>query len=185
MRLFAAIPVSTEVRELVAEVLRELAPHQWPIRWVRPEAVHLTVKFYGEVPEDSTEQVLASLAEAVRGTGALPVEVGGVGVFPSAGRPRVIWLGVEAPGALEILHHRVEVGAATLGFPGDGRPYRPHLTLGRLRDRARAPRVVEETLNGITRRETFLAKRMVLYQSILSSAGADHRSVATFPLDAA
>lgn len=148
-----------------------------PIKWVRPEGIHVTLKFLGEVAEGREPEVRAALGRAVSGSRVLPLVVGGFGAFPDLERPRVIWAGLEAAPALELLQHRVEQGFGPLGFPPDGRPFRPHLTLGRAARDAR-PRPcdgLEETLAALQHRETTLVHAVDLMQSVLQSGGAAYQ----------
>lgn len=104
-----------------------------PVKWVRPESVHLTLKFLGDVEDAREPELRAALTEAA-GHGeprGVTLHTAGFGVFPDFKRPRVVWAGVTPDPTLELLQHRVEQVFAPLGFPTDARPFRPHLTLGR------------------------------------------------------
>jgi 2'-5' RNA ligase len=136
VRLFVALNLPDAVRDAAhaaAEPLRAAAPR---LAWVAAAKLHLTVKFLGERPESEVEPLAAALAAAARRHGPVAFEVAGVGAFPSLRRPRVLWLGVEAGPKLELLHHDVETACAGLGFPLEGRAFRPHVTLGRVPPRA-------------------------------------------------
>jgi 2'-5' RNA ligase len=100
--------------------------------------------------------------------------VGGFGAFPGFDRPRVIWAGLEPDPALELLQHRVEQEFGPLGFPPDGRPFRPHLTLGRAARDARPRHCdgLEGTLMGLQHQETTLVGAVDLMQSVLQPTGA-------------
>lgn len=113
-----------------AEPLREM---KLPVRWVAADGLHLTLKFLGETGETSLEAVGGALDEAVAGARALPVTIEGFGAFPTTTHPSVIWAGILQDPALELLQHGVERAYGPLGFPTDGRPFRPHITLGRAR----------------------------------------------------
>lgn len=145
-----------------------------PIKWVRPEGIHVTLKFLGEVQDEREPELRAALARAAAGGRPLPLAVEGFGAFPALERPRVIWAGLEPDPQLELLQHRVEQEFAPLGFPAEGRPFRPHLTLGRAAREAR-PRPcdrLEETLMGLRHRQTALVEGVDLMRSVLQSAGA-------------
>ena len=133
MRLFVALNFPAELRERLwagAEPLRAL---DLPVRWVPANDLHLTLKFLGETPEDRLEELGRALDQAVTGVRPLPVTVEGFGAFPNAKSPTVIWAGVGSEPALELLQHGVERAFGPLGFPPEGRPFRPHVTLGRIR----------------------------------------------------
>jgi len=137
VRSFVAVDLSTEVRRLLVETIRSLAgslPKE-TVRWVRPEGTHLTLKFLGEVAANRVPEIESSLQSAVEGQPPFEVVVEGLGCFPSASRPRVVWIGIQDPtGWLVRTQHEIEAALAGIGFPREDRPFSPHLTLGRLRD---------------------------------------------------
>ncbi len=139
IRTFVAIELSEEIKSELARVqgiLKEkiATPH---LRWVVPAKVHLTLKFLGNVPIGRIEEVTSALKEACVGLSPFMMEVSGLGCFPSTNTPRVIWVGVqEESGRLKRLQERVEESLATLGFKPEQRPFRPHLTLGRVKKQA-------------------------------------------------
>ena len=136
MRLFLAINLDPALRrELFDETapLREAAPE---IAWVREPQIHLTLKFLGEQPAERAGEIAAAMREVAGRHRRIELELGGVGAFPGFRRARVVWMGVETEPRLELLHHDVEVACEALGFEVEGRAYRPHLTLGRVKGRA-------------------------------------------------
>lgn len=136
IRTFVAIELSAGIKNELARVQEMLrgkiaTPH---LRWVDPANVHLTLKFLGNVPVDRIEEITAVLKEACVGLSPFIMEVSGLGCFPSANNPRVVWVGVQGEtDRLERLQERVEERLAVLGFKPERRPFRPHLTLGRVR----------------------------------------------------
>ncbi len=136
VRTFVAINLSSEMKERLMDVqqrLRRSAPPE-TVRWVRPQGIHLTLKFLGEVPASQIPQITAALREACRVHTPFTFTVGGVGCFPNPRSPRVVWVGVEEEsGALVALQKSVEKAMTQLGFPRESRPFHPHLTLGRTR----------------------------------------------------
>src|SRR5207244_4699997 len=114
------------------------------------------------------------LGRAAAGARALPLALGGFGVCPDFGRPRVVWVGIAPEPALEILQHRVEQEFAPLGFPTEARPFRPHLTLGRAARDAR-PRDfagLEAALGPLRYEETVVVEAVDLMESTIKSGGA-------------
>ena len=104
------------------------------VRWVRPEAVHLTLKFLGEVAEGAVPEISSAINQAAAQSAPFAFEVRGLGCFPSMNRPRVIWVGVHEPsGRLLKLQSELERRLGTLGFEAERRRFHPHLTLGRVR----------------------------------------------------
>jgi 2'-5' RNA ligase len=139
MRLFIAINLPADVRETLWEVAAPLRAARYPVRWVPADSIHLTLKFLGDVDATREAEITSGVAAAVTGAKPFALPVGGFGAFPSAQRPRVVWAGLEPVPPLELLQHRVEQEMERLGFPTEGRPFHPHLTLGRVKRDARAP----------------------------------------------
>jgi 2'-5' RNA ligase len=179
MRLFAAIPIEGDALTALEAVLRELTATDWPVRWVRPAQLHLTVKFLGEVEEERVPPLRETLEQATAGMHPLAFELGELGAFPNLTRARVLWAGLEAEGALELMVDRVERGCEALGFPIEGRPFRPHVTLGRLRDGGRLPSDAVRRLEALAPSGNFLADRLVLYHSRPGAGGHEHEPLAT------
>ncbi len=182
MRLFAGIPVSGAAEIELAGVLARLQQTRWPVKWVRSEGLHVTVKFLGEVGEDRLPAVADALALAAQATGVLTFGCTGLGAFPSLSRPSVLWAALEAPAAMELLVDRVERGCAHLGFPLEGRPHRPHVTLGRVRRGEQLPTPAKSLLEAEQLTGNFTAERLVLYRSHPGDGGSRYESLLTFPL---
>lgn len=147
-----------------------------PVKWVRPENIHLSLKFLGDVEEGRGSELHAALQRAA-GAGPEPrplaLQISGFGVFPDYHRPHVLWAGVTPEPGLELLQHGVEQAFAPLGFPTEARAFRPHVTLGRATRDAR-PREfagLQEILNGIEFEETVSVGEIDLMQSTLKPEG--------------
>jgi len=136
--LFVALTPSPDVQRAVWEAFAPLRARPMPVKWVPPENVHLTLKFLGEVAAGRQDEIIGALASAVQGARTITLVVRGAGAFPNERTPRVIWAGIEPDPAIEILADRLERSCATLGFPTEGRAFRPHLTLGRAERATRA-----------------------------------------------
>ncbi|MBI4420745.1 MAG: RNA 2',3'-cyclic phosphodiesterase [Gemmatimonadetes bacterium] len=151
MRLFIAVNFPDTLRQGVWEATATLRAADFPVKWVEPEGVHLTLKFLGEVAPERRDAIVSALRGAAEGTRRFVLAVSGFGAFPSPERPRVIWVGCERLPALELLQHRVEQALERLGFPLEGRAFRPHLTLGRVKQGARPPSFnrLESLLEGL------------------------------------
>jgi 2'-5' RNA ligase len=174
MRAFVAINLPSAVRIGMWEAAEPLRAGDFPFRWVRPESLHLTVKFLGQVAAGREAEIIAGLVEAGRGTRVFNVSIGGFGAFPSPKRPRVVWVGLEGVPALEMLQHRVEQEMESLGFALEGRPFRPHITLGRVRRDTRASELAgfEATLDRLEYAGEALVASLDLMQSELHRDGA-------------
>jgi len=179
IRTFIAIELPRPIKAGLTELqdrLRAQAPPR-AVRWVRPEGIHLTLKFLGRTPEGQIEDIVRALSSACAPFPPFACTVEGLGCFPNLHRPRVIWVGVQEPtGALSGLQRAIEEACAGLGFRRERRPFHPHLTLGRLQDRvSREERAVVSEL--IRRTEaaslgTMIARGVSLIRSDLRPGGA-------------
>jgi 2'-5' RNA ligase len=186
-RSFFAIELSAEIATGVRRIQGALKEREGGVRWVRPEGIHLTLKFLGEVEPDRIEAIVKKAGEVVQGVRPFTVEIRGGGGFPSAKNPRVIWIGVEEPsGRLTQLQSRVEAGMAELGFTQEKRRYTPHLTVGRVRS-GKGRKTVVQALDAI--RASDLGKmevrEVILFRSHLKPTGAEYTKLGSFPLEAA
>ena len=135
LRTFIAVDLDEGLLDRLVDLQDRLRGQVAPrsVRWVRPEGIHLTLKFLGDTRPDQLEAVKVALGRAASEVLPFSFTVGGMGCFPNTRRPRVIWVGLYEPaGALSRLRDAVESYVAPLGFPTEKRPFRPHLTLGRV-----------------------------------------------------
>jgi 2'-5' RNA ligase len=149
---------------------------------VHEHGLHISLKFFGEVPPGRLEVIEEAVRAAVPGTGALPLRLAEIGAFPGERRARVIWVGLDAPPALELLQDRLERRAEAIGFPPEGNPFRPHVTLARVREGHRLPAGALESLRGRYDAVAFLASELVLYESVLGRAGPRYEPRLTLDL---
>ena len=193
MRVFVALDLDNAIRsrlELFLDGVRGFAPDA---RWVRPESMHVTLKFIGERPSDAVEEIKRALA-AIR-AGAIGISVRGYGFFPTSKAPRVFWVGIGAGPELTVLAKSVDQATAALGVPTEEHEYSPHLTLAR-RGGSGAPRwrkgdrenptfqPLQEKLAAMPGLEfgTMTAREFFLYQSQLMPGGARYTKIARFAL---
>jgi 2'-5' RNA ligase len=173
MRVFAAVNLPAALRQAIHAAAAPLRDAGLPVKWVDADGVHLTLKFLGEVAADRLPELSGALDRASAGMRGFEVAIGGFGAFPSGAHARVIWLGCESAPPLELLQHAVEREYAALGFPLEGRPFRPHLTLGRTRPRAKAGmRDVDALLEAAAFEATWAVGAADLMESTLTPAGA-------------
>lgn len=184
MRLFLAINLPAEVRREIDAAtarLRESAPD---IAWVTESRIHLTLKFLGEQPETRVSEIQDAMAAVAARHRELAMSLGGVGAFPNFRRARVVWLGVMQDPRLELLHHDLEVACEKLGFEIEGRPFRPHLTLARVKHH-----LPEERLRALARvakqteyRTDFIVRSFDLMQSDLGASGPAYTTLVSAAL---
>lgn len=181
MRLFAALPLPDVARAPLAEAAGSLRAQGWAVRWVDPSLLHLTLKFYGEVTADAAERLAEALASAARDSGAVTLAVTGLDTFPAGRAPRVIVAALAADPGLELLQHRVETASGAAGFPPEGRPFRPHLTLGRVRRGERLPGGARRHITATAVKAAALVDTMELVES-LRGTGPRYRALHRYPL---
>ena len=134
MRLFVAILLDHEVRATLERVQQKLARECPDVRWVRPDQLHVTAKFLGEVPDRDAVRVSKALEQAAVRLGPFEMTLKRCGCFPPRGAVRIVWAGIEEPtGSLLRTVEAVEGALADLGFPRARRPFSPHITIGRVK----------------------------------------------------
>jgi 2'-5' RNA ligase len=183
LRAFLAADLPRDARAGLERAIEALRKEEGPdVRWSDPAALHLTLKFCGDVPSERVDELIERCAARLRGLAPFEVAIGGLGAFPNARAARVIWTGVGA-GTSELarLARRLDAAAARVGIERERRPYQPHLTLGRLRE---PRRVAIERLAG-PEGIAFRVADIVCFQSRLSPRGAEHVPLARLPLGGA
>jgi 2'-5' RNA ligase len=186
IRAFIAVPVGEEVERTVESVEEALKRSRAGVKWVRPANVHVTLKFLGSVEAGRVGEISAALTEALRGAPAFEATVSGVGTFPpNPRRARVVWMGLSG-GVEEMkeLARRVEDAMAGLGFEKEKRPFKSHLTIGRVR---RGAMRLDDLGKSIAEAEYKPLKlsvdRVNLVKSELTPSGAIYTTLETFGLE--
>lgn len=170
-RLFVAVPLDEPTRSAVESVVasvRDQVRDERGVRWVRLDGLHVTLRFLGPTPESRVSVLADALSEAADGVPPFRLELVGAGGFPAAGRPRTIWLGIDAGQAeLRTLAHHLASALAARGWGPDDRPFRAHLTLARA-DGARSGPAVVEALSEAIRDRTIgsVVDRLALFESV-------------------
>jgi 2'-5' RNA ligase len=133
-RTFVAVEISGPIRAQAGELIAALGGTTADVKWVEPHNLHLTLKFLGEVHEREITQVCRTVARGAAQVDAFELEVRGAGAFPTAARPRTVWLGATVGAeSMIVLHDRVEAALAELGYREEHRRFQTHLTIGRVR----------------------------------------------------
>ncbi|MBN1635130.1 MAG: RNA 2',3'-cyclic phosphodiesterase [Deltaproteobacteria bacterium] len=176
IRAFIAIPLPEEINDSIQGMVSGLREKNHAVRWVRPEGMHLTLKFLGNIDESLVEPLSLGLDDVVAKYACLELKLSGLGVFPHVRRPRIVWIGLT--GDIEKLAHlagSIDDLGFQFGIERERREFSSHITLGRLK----VPTMVDLGIDFT--QETFTATQVLLFQSKLSSQGARysvlHRSV--------
>lgn len=183
--MFVAISVAGATRQSLRAMQQALDVKGFDVKWTRADQFHVTLKFLGEIDGSSVDLVVATTKRAVSGWGPFSMSFRGVGAFPAWKQPRVLWSRVaEGHSALVGIATQVEAAFAGAGFPSSGRPFRPHLTLGRVR--AIGPGVDLTKLQRVT--STYEAgpervERVVVYRSRLTPQGPVYTEIESLPME--
>jgi RNA 2',3'-cyclic 3'-phosphodiesterase len=184
IRAFLALELPEALGVGLAQVQEELKRSRADVRWVPVANIHLTLKFFGNVPDDE----IGSLAQAARmvteEAAPLQLQATRAGAFPSPNAPRVVWLGLGGDLVpLTQLFYRLEKAFAGLGYPPEGRAFNPHLTLGRVKSPANRDRLAK-LLAKMPPLDwpPFTVKELILFQSVLSPQGSKYTPLKVIPL---
>ena len=182
-RLFIAIRLPEPVLKALGDLSAELADlwDEDAVRWVKPQNMHLTLRFLGDAESHQLPELISGLDEIFQGVVGFDLRLAELGCFPNVRRPRVIWIGIQdEAGILENLQQLIEAMVGAQGWPKETRKFRPHLTLGHLRERASPPRqnwLLE------SRKLDFRVAAVELIESKLYPSGARYTTVSKSELD--
>jgi RNA 2',3'-cyclic 3'-phosphodiesterase len=189
IRLFVALEIPDEIRNRFADLIAQLKPKCPAAKWVRPESLHVTLKFIGQAREEKLSVIKSSLA-TIHSPRPIDMHFGGLGFFPSEKHPRVFWCGAEISPNAAPLAAEIDRALETLGIPLETREFKPHLTLARLNSEDRhPPSRSQECLVAITAAagqsasKSFGATRTSefhLFESKLKPSGAEYICLQTF-----
>lgn len=183
MRLFIAIELPREIKAALAacqQALRQTGAHA---SWPQPDNLHLTLRFLGEVDAARLPALKQVCADTTRQATSFTLTTHGLGFFPNAKRPRVVWAGLQADARqLPALQQRLEVGLTELGFPADDKALLPHLTLGRIKAPTHIRALVERAQAYAFPALSFTVTELVLMQSQLRAGGALYTPLLCAPL---
>ena len=185
LRAFIAISLPESVLQAMVDAQAQLKRSGLKIRWVRKEGIHLTVKFLGDIDRRDVDRIHGAMRQATQAFSPLVLQGEGAGVFPDFKRARVVWVGLSGDiKALRALQGALEDQLDALGFPKERRPFKGHLTLGRVKGRLDGTKL-GEALRGLGdfRTESFTARSVVLYQSDLRPNGAVYTKLAEARLE--
>ena len=193
MRLFVALDIDDSIHARLEKFLDGVRGFAPEARWVRPESMHVTLKFIGEKPAETMEEIKRALS-GIR-AGAIEVSFRGYGFFPTSKSARVFWIGIAAGPRFPALAKSVEEATAAVGIPKEEHEFSPHLTLARRGSGAPHPRKGEGTTNTFQRLQeklaampdldfgTMAAREFFLYQSQLMRGGARYTKIGRFGLE--
>ncbi|MGA3196925.1 MAG: RNA 2',3'-cyclic phosphodiesterase [Terriglobales bacterium] len=199
MRVFVGIDLNDDIRGKITRFLEGVSGFAPEARWVRPESLHITLKFIGEQTEERVAAIIQRLRQAE--SSGFEIQLTGYGFFPTAKAARVFWIGIYAGPALAELAARIDAALAELGVPREERAFSPHLTLARAGGRSGDPKRRKDdgpdsTFSALQRRlaamgnpesgtlsfGSMTAPEFILYQSQLSPSGSKYTKLERFPM---
>jgi len=184
IRAFIAVELPESVRREVSQLQARFKATGADAKWVEADNLHLTLKFLGNIEESQVEPLKAALASAAQRVSPFTIQVEGIGAFPKTTSPRVVWVGIsQGEEALIQLAQAVEEACVGLSFPKEERPFRGHLTIGRVRSRERLAGLIRELqVEEFKASTTASTTQVVLFQSVLSPKGPIYTPLAEIPL---
>ena len=189
MRTFIAIELPEAARTSLhdfSELLRRKGMHA---TWVKPEAMHLTLRFLGDITEEQAGTLSSVLAESYADTDAPVLLIRGVGAFPSVKKPNILWAGVETvQGNVDVLQQAAEFGARGIGLVPETKKFHPHITLARFK-KTEDSRLASQHIMPYMGEQIapefgyeFRASNVVLFSSTLTKTGPIYKKLREFPL---
>ena len=172
MRLFIALPLETSVKDALGGIISDLKSHGGPVKWVKPDNIHLTLRFLGETDENLVSKIKTEIDAVAAAHTQVTTSISKLGGFPNLGRPRVIWVGIEHN--LELLSkmaRQMELKARELRFEKEKRAFKAHLTLGRVRQPRGLERLTEAMQAYVLEEIPVQFDRIVLFKSTLTPQG--------------
>ncbi len=183
IRSFIAVELSTEAREEISRILEELGKAKADVKWVKPETIHLTLKFLGYIEEGKILQIKERLTEICKNFFPFDIVLENIGTFPSWNNPQVLWIGVgEGKENVKRLAKEAEKVMALEGFEKESRDFKAHITVGRIKSPRNTKRL--QKLGNDIRVQPIKSHidKVVLYKSDLSEEGAIHTAIAQIEL---
>jgi 2'-5' RNA ligase len=184
IRSFIAIDIPEPLRAKMEELQRGLKRADADVRWVRPEGIHLTLKFLGSIREEDVEKLALVIGPAISSWAPFELRIHGLGGFPSSRNPRIVWVGIDRGSAeASSLQKAIENQATEAGFPPEPRAFKAHLTLGRVRS-SKGKGSLTQAIENHRDAEigTFWANEVHLFKSELKPSGAIYTKLRTFPM---
>jgi len=184
MRAFIAIDLDRPLKKNLEALITELQPKGKNVRWVSTEAMHLTLKFLGEIADQDVALITDVLENIVKNHRPFTLRLQGTGFFPPGRKdPRVLWVGAQGDSSLQVLQEDVESAMEKLGFAREKREFHPHLTLGRVKFSSRLePLLLELEKHKETAFGEMQVRRVTFFKSTLRPAGAEYTVLSEFQL---
>ncbi len=178
IRTFIALELPAELKAVLARMQKTFMQSTAGVKWVRPEAIHLTLKFLGATSMEKVDMVCGVLDHLTRDVAPFSFDATGMGAFPNSRNPKVIWAGLQVEDRLKVFQEELETALADKGFAAEDRPFAPHLTLGRLKDG-----LARKDIAGLIERFSsehfgrFEADHVIFFKSELKPSGPVYKAI--------
>ena len=178
MRTFLAVEMPEALRKQIADFIQAHAKPELPIKWVRFENLHITLKFLGEIDEATKQKILPVIEDVAKRHSPFTVQLEGLGCFPGPRKPRVLWVGVkQGRENLQEIATRLEEALTRFGFKEEKR-FHAHLTIGRIKRSCKVDDILAEAITS----EPFTADSITFFKSILKPEGPTYEGLRRFAL---
>jgi 2'-5' RNA ligase len=183
MRTFIAVELPENIKKKIGELQAPLKKINAFVSWVKPENIHITLKFLGEVPEENINEVFSATEIALKETKKFKMNLKGMGAFPDFRRPRVIWIGAGIGGEeLSNMATKIEDQMEKIGYPKENRKFSPHFTMGRVKSPKNIENLMELVKSTDFETEDIEIKEVTVMKSQLHPAGAIYTPLKKIPL---
>jgi RNA 2',3'-cyclic 3'-phosphodiesterase len=178
MRLFIATPLSKETEEYLAKVIFELKQVRSKVKWVAAKNIHLTLKFLGDTEESKVEPIKAAIQKVADNSHSAKCTIDKLGGFPNLKRPRVIWAGISGEiDKIKSIASEIDNEMNRLGFEKEDRPFKSHLTLGRVKESSGLKDLTEAVTNYKLNPQNITFDKIILFKSTLTAGGPIYESL--------
>jgi len=179
MRTFIAIEIPSEIKSALAALQNELRRAGAEVSWTKPENIHLTLKFLGEVDERRIGEVEKVCVDSAAEFPSFALSLGATGVFPNSRQPRVLWAGLSGDvEKTDEMRRRLDERLALIGFGREEKGFQPHLTIGRMKSNRKSRELLALTDSHPLPALSFVVSEIVLMKSELHPAGARYTPLA-------
>lgn len=188
LRAFVALEMPEPIQRGLGRISTNLRKDlkDMPLRWVKLENIHLTLKFLDKIDQSDIPRIGAALADRAKTVPPIQIQLDTLGVFPSERKPLVLWVGVKVPDDLSQLQIGIEADLAELGYPAELRPFSPHLTLARVRREHKIANLkhIAEVMSSASAGETVVATvdAVTFFRSDLNPGGSVYNALSRSPL---
>lgn len=188
MRTFIAIELPQNIKDLLSRLQTKLKTSSAHIKWVKPENIHLTLKFLGEIDEKKIPGISSALSEIARKTGCFSIKLSSLGAFPGINSARVIWIGIEkGEENVKEIYKAMEENLKKEGFPEEKREFSSHITLGRsksARNRSSLIKILNSLKDApLKENAEFPVEKITFLKSTLTPGGPVYEVIKDFPLN--